>query len=52
MVNKISLWTEFATMSFLSLPQSKGVFFQLARDLVVNGCSISYVLNRMAYIID
>ena len=40
MVNQISMRTEFATMSFLSLPQSKGVFLRSARDLVENGCTL------------
>ena len=43
MVNQRSLWTEFATMSLLLLPQSKGVFLQLACDLVIYGCSPPYV---------
>ena len=37
MVSQRSLRTEFATMSFLSLPQLKGVFLRSARDPVVNG---------------
>ena len=40
-----SLWTEFANMFFSSLPQSKGVFLRLARDLVVCGCSLPYMNN-------
>ena len=36
MVSQRSLWTEFATMSILSLPQSKSVFLRSSRDLVVN----------------
>ena len=43
MVSQRSLWMEFATMPFLSLPQSKGVFLPLARDLVVNGCGLPYI---------
>ena len=43
MVSQRSLRTEFATMSFLSLPQSKGVFLRSARDLVVNGCGLPYL---------
>ena len=50
MVNQISLWTEFATMSFFSMPQSKGVFLQSARDLAENGCSIPYRLCVIGYI--
>ena len=49
MVNQISLQTEFATMSFLSLPQSKGVFLRSARDLVVNGCGIPYNTHRTTF---
>ena len=37
-----SLQTEFANMFFSSLPQSKGVFLRLARDLVVCGCGLPY----------
>ena len=40
MVGQSSSQMEFATMSFLSLPQSKGVFLQLACDPVVNGCGL------------
>ena len=40
MVSQKSLQMEFATMSFLLLPQSKGVFLRSARDLVVNGCGL------------
>ena len=36
MVGQRSSQMEFVTMSFLLLPQSKGVFLRLARDLVVN----------------
>jgi len=37
MISQRSLRTEFANMSFSSLPQSKGVFWRSARDLVVCG---------------
>ena len=42
MVNQRSLQREFAIMSFLSLPQSKGVFLRSACDLVTNGCGLPY----------
>ena len=45
MVSQRSLRTEFATMSFLSLPQSKSVFLRSSRDLVVNGCGLSYKID-------
>ena len=41
MVSQRSLRTEFATMSFLSLPQSKSVFLRSSRDPVGNGCGLS-----------
>jgi hypothetical protein len=53
-VSQRSLWTEFATMSFLSLPQSKGVFLRSARDLVVNGCIFmpaKKIANTYVYIL-
>ena len=46
MVGQRSSRTEFATMPFLSLLQSKGVFLRLARDLVVNGRGIPYVVAQ------
>ena len=40
MVSQRSLWMEFATMSLLSLPQSKSVFLELSCDLIINGCGL------------
>ena len=42
MVGQRCSWMGFATMSFLSLPQSKGVFLWLAHDPVINGYSLPY----------
>ena len=43
-VSQRSLWTEFTNMFFSLLPQSKGVFLQLARDRTVCGCGLPYLL--------
>ena len=41
-VSQRSLWTEFTNMFFSLLPQSKGVFLQLARDRTTCGCGLPY----------